>query len=89
MSPDATSAILAQYDARLAADPQSITALTGASFARWFLFQYAAATHLLCRTTRPLADIALDVGFADQSHFSRTYSAITGETPSECRHRHR
>src|SRR5262245_19751071 len=45
--PEATTVILAGYDARLAADPQSITALTGASFARWFLFQYAAATHLL------------------------------------------
>jgi AraC-like DNA-binding protein len=29
-----------------------------------------------------LADIVLDVGFADQSHFSRTFVAITGETPS-------
>lgn len=45
--PDAASGILAGYDARLAADRQSVTALTGASFARWWLFQYAEATHLL------------------------------------------
>lgn len=31
---------------------------------------------------RVLADIALDSGFADQGHFSRTLAAITGERPS-------
>ena len=45
--PAAATTILAGYDARLAADPQSITALTGASFARWWLFAYPDATHLL------------------------------------------
>ena len=49
----------------------------------------AAATELLRKTTRAMADIALEVGFADQSHFSRTFAAITGETPSACRRRHR
>ena len=45
--PDAGAVILAGYDARLAADPQSYTALAGASFARWWLFDYSQATHLL------------------------------------------
>jgi transcriptional regulator GlxA family with amidase domain len=49
----------------------------------------AMAKELLVQTNRALADIALDAGFADQSHFSRTYVAITGETPSACRRRHR
>ena len=49
----------------------------------------AAATELLEKSNRSLADIALDVGFADQSHFCRTYVAQTGETPSVCRRRHR
>jgi AraC-like DNA-binding protein len=49
----------------------------------------AKATELLEKTCRALADIALEVGFADQSHFSRTYVAVTGETPSACRRRHR
>jgi AraC-like DNA-binding protein len=63
---------------------------TGRSPHRYVLERrIAAATDLLCRTTRALADIALDVGFADQSHFSRTYAAMTGETPSQCRRRHR
>jgi len=49
----------------------------------------AMATELLVKSSRALSDIALDTGFADQSHFSRTYVAITGETPSACRRRHR
>ena len=49
----------------------------------------SVATELLEKTDRALADIALDVGFADQSHFSRTYASVKGETPSACRRRHR
>jgi AraC-like DNA-binding protein len=49
----------------------------------------AVATALLTATNRALVDIALEVGFADQSHFSRTFVAVTGETPSACRRRHR
>ena len=45
--PDAESTILAGYDARLAANPNSVSALTGASFMHWCLFGYAQATHLL------------------------------------------
>ena len=47
VDPDAASTILAGYDARLTADPVSVSALTGASFAHWWLFDYAQATHLL------------------------------------------
>jgi AraC-like DNA-binding protein len=49
----------------------------------------ALAKELLVQTNRTLADIALEVGFADQSHFCRTYVAAAGETPSACRRRHR
>jgi tetratricopeptide (TPR) repeat protein len=45
--PDGASTILAGYDARLSAEPGNIAALTGASFAHWWLFSYAQATHLL------------------------------------------
>ncbi len=45
--PDAASTILAGYDARLSTEPGNIVALTGASFAHWWLFSYAQATHLL------------------------------------------
>src|SRR5262245_28547335 len=45
--PDAQSVIYAHYAARLAAAPDNIPALTGASFARWWFFDYAQAIHLL------------------------------------------
>jgi AraC-like DNA-binding protein len=49
----------------------------------------AAATQLLEKTERSLVDIALETGFASQSHFCRTYVVATGETPGACRRRHR
>jgi tetratricopeptide (TPR) repeat protein len=47
--PDAEDTLLAGYAARLAVSPENIAALTGASFARWWLFDYASAIHLLNR----------------------------------------
>ena len=49
----------------------------------------AAATELLEKTDRSVVDIALETGFAHQSHFCRTYVVATGETPGACRRRHR
>jgi tetratricopeptide (TPR) repeat protein len=45
--PDAEAAILDGYAARLAAAPDDIPALTGASFARWWMFDYVHAIQLL------------------------------------------
>jgi AraC family transcriptional regulator len=39
------------------------------------------------RNEVPLADVALDAGFADQAHFSRVFRRETGSTPSEYRRR--
>lgn len=47
--PDAANIILNGYTARLANSPNNIPALTGASFARWWFFDYASAIHLLNR----------------------------------------
>jgi hypothetical protein len=44
--PDAAEIIDASYKARLDADPQNIPALTGATFARWWSYQYPATIHL-------------------------------------------
>jgi tetratricopeptide (TPR) repeat protein len=45
--PDAASTILSGYAARLAETPDEIPALTGLSFAHWWLFGYAAAINVL------------------------------------------
>jgi AraC-like DNA-binding protein len=45
------------------------------------------ARHLLSRTDRAIAEIALDTGYHDQSHFTRHFRALTGVTPRAYRRR--
>jgi AraC family transcriptional regulator len=40
------------------------------------------ACHLLSTSGAPAAEIARTVGFADQSHFTRTFKGCTGMTPA-------
>ena len=47
--PDAAQTIHDGYAARIASAPDDIPALTGASFARWWFFDYASAIHVLNR----------------------------------------
>jgi len=47
--PDAQTTILTSYASRLDAAPNDIAALTGASFARWWYFDYLGAIRLLDR----------------------------------------
>lgn len=41
----------------------------------------AAAARLLADEKRSITDIALDLGFSDQSQFTRQFAALTGVTP--------
>jgi AraC-like DNA-binding protein len=43
------------------------------------------ATTRLGETDEPIAQIALDAGFADQSHLTRAFKQHTGLTPAEYR----
>jgi AraC-like DNA-binding protein len=43
------------------------------------------ARPLLSASVLSLTQIALEIGFADQSHFSRTFKSLTGMTPAEYR----
>ena len=45
--PDVMQTIVTGYQARLAATPNAVTALTGLSFAYWYGFNYPAAMHVL------------------------------------------
>lgn len=44
-----------------------------------------AAQRELLTTTKPLAQIAAELGFADAFHFSRTFRAVTGSPPTSFR----
>ena len=55
---------------------------TGLAPHQWLLqARIAKAKHLLLETDRPLAQIAIEVGFADQAHFTRTFRREAGESP--------
>ena len=47
------------------------------------------AADLIKGTDQTLSEISLAAGFSDQSHFTRMFASVTGETPGAFRHRHR
>jgi AraC-like DNA-binding protein len=53
------------------------------SYVRRLRLEWAAAR--LAGTEEPIARIALDAGFADQSHFTRAFKRYAGVTPGEYR----
>ena len=53
------------------------------TYLRWL--RVARAARALADTDEPLAEIALSVGFADQSHFSNVFRRATGLSPSAFR----
>lgn len=60
-------------------------AVAGTSPYRYSLLRRLDAARGLLATERPLADIALATGFADQAHFSRKFSAAYGLSPARYR----
>jgi AraC-like DNA-binding protein len=48
-----------------------------------------AAAELIEQTDRPMSEIALEVGFSDQSHFTRMFSRHFLQTPRQFRFAHR
>jgi AraC family transcriptional regulator len=53
------------------------------AYVRGLKVEWAAG--VVASTTRPLAEIALEAGFADQSHFTRVFRQKTGVTPARYR----
>jgi AraC family transcriptional regulator len=55
---------------------------TGFAPHQWLLqARIAKAKQLMLESHSPLAQIAIDVGFADQAHFTRTFGRAVGESP--------
>ena len=48
-------------------------------------YRVEQASQLMKDAARPLGDIALACGFADQAHFSRSFKQLTGQTPRQYR----
>jgi AraC family transcriptional regulator len=63
---------------------------TGMPPHRWLrAFRVERAKALLQRSPLPLAQVAYDCGFADQSHLTRVFAAAVGTTPGAWRLAHR
>jgi len=63
---------------------------TGLTPHRWLVQRrLEQAMDLLLGSNLPLAEIALDCGFSEQSHFTRTFTRLVGTSPGEWRRRRR
>jgi AraC-like DNA-binding protein len=60
-------------------------AVVGTSPYRYSLMRRLARARGLIADSRPLVDIALETGFADQAHFTRKFTAAFGMTPGQHR----
>lgn len=57
---------------------------------RWLMhYRIHCARELLERTDDSIAAVALNCGFADQSHLTRVFHAVTGTSPAAWRRRHK
>lgn len=60
-------------------------AWTGYTPAQWRLARKVDKAKLLLKDARSIADIAIDCGFADQAHLTRTFRAVVGISPGKWR----
>jgi AraC-like DNA-binding protein len=69
---------------------RAFKASTGRPPHRWLLERRVdAAREQLLRSTRPLQEIAVACGFADQSHLTRVFARMVGASPAAWRRAHR
>jgi len=68
---------------------RAFKASTGLPPHRWHLTtRIRRAQQVLLETDDPLVEVALASGFSDQSHFTRVFSKIAGESPGAWRRKH-
>lgn len=61
---------------------------TGRTPHRWLTDHRIDKAKALLRENRPITEIALECGFADQSHFTRVFAAMVGLPPGAWRRHH-
>lgn len=89
-------------DKLMLTDLAAVAGVSRAHFARAFKESVGQSPHryvmmrrvsvamgLIKDTERSLTEIAVSMGFFDQSHFARMFAHIVGESPSAYRRRHR
>jgi AraC-like DNA-binding protein len=65
---------------------KAFKAATGMTPHRWLQqHRVEMAMHLLGTTSLPIAEIAIECGFADQSHFTRVFTRFAGSSPRNWR----
>jgi len=77
------AALVDVHPAHLAKVFRAAHGVSIARFARTVRLEDAARS--LATTLRPIAEIAVQAGFADQSHFTRAFRALNGVTPAQYR----
>lgn len=82
---DELAALAGVHPAHLARSFHRVSGATVGDYLRGLRIRRACDA--LTTSHRPIAMVALDAGFADQSHFSRVFRRITGETPRAWRQR--
>jgi AraC-like DNA-binding protein len=67
---------------------KSFRVATGLTPYQWLQrYRVDTAKHILLNSTTSIADIAAECGFADQSHLTRVFSRLTGDSPAAWRRR--
>ncbi|HEX4165686.1 MAG TPA: helix-turn-helix transcriptional regulator, partial [Bryobacteraceae bacterium] len=65
-------------------------AATGMAPYAWMMHvRVQRAQDLLSRNGQPIVKVALELGFADQSHFTKTFKRFAGVTPREWQRAHK
>lgn len=62
---------------------------TGSTPHQWLIkARVARAQEMMVGSDKPLADVALAVGFSDQAHFTRSFTKLVGRSPGAWRRAH-
>ena len=78
--------IAAEFDLSVSHFSRAFRISTGLPPHQWLLQQRVkAAKQLMTVRDLPLSEIAMSAGFANQSHFTRVFSAVVGVSPGAWR----